>query len=135
MAFIDWSDQFGTGIEMFDDHHRQLVNLINRLYEAIQAGTAANQFEQILNELSDYVLYHFNTEEHWMKSISYSDLAAHEQEHYRFVKRLFEIQRNYHEKKVVKPLEVVSFLKNWLANHIQVVDKQYVVAHAGRLPA
>ena len=41
MAFINWSEEFTTGIESIDDQHRHLVDLVNKFEEASRRGTGS----------------------------------------------------------------------------------------------
>ncbi len=125
MSFITWNDSFKTGVDQLDEHHRYLVELINKLYEDIETKADSEHFEALLDELLDYTSYHFNAEEYWMKANNCPDLARQEQEHYKFIKRVIEIRSDFKKKNVVKPLGLISFLKNWLTHHILEVDANY----------
>lgn len=37
-----WNDSFATGIALIDEHHQQLVAIMNRLARHFVAGTHAN---------------------------------------------------------------------------------------------
>jgi hemerythrin len=131
MSIFVWDESFELGIEQFDEHHRHLVGLLNKTYDDFTAGTSHESLESTLDELIDYATYHFAAEEHWMKEHRYPDLRQHLDEHERFSRRVVEIQKDYHGRKVKLSLEVLSFLKNWLSNHILKTDAAYGKFYSG----
>jgi len=58
-----WNENFETGVPAIDAQHRQLVELLNRLASQVAAGASADELDKILDELTDYAVYHFETEE------------------------------------------------------------------------
>jgi len=125
MAFIEWSDDFRLGVQQFDDHHKHLVSLLNKTYDNYICGTSVEVLETILDELIDYATYHFAAEEYWMKENRYPELERHMEEHNRFSMRIVEIQKDFHSKRTNMSLEVMSFLKSWLSEHILKSDADY----------
>lgn len=125
MPIFVWDESFELGIELFDEHHRHLVGLLNKTYDNFTSGTRNESIESVLDELIDYATYHFAAEEHWMKEHRYPDLRQHQEEHERFSRRVVEIQNDYHSLKAKLSLEVLSFLKRWLSDHILNTDAEY----------
>ena len=41
MPFMEWNDDLSVGVDLFDEHHKVLIGLINELYETMgtNAGT------------------------------------------------------------------------------------------------
>jgi hemerythrin len=60
---IEWEDIYSVGIEEFDNDHKKLIELINRLHQAMLDKKAKEVLGEIINELVDYTIYHFNKEE------------------------------------------------------------------------
>ncbi len=77
-AFI-WDDKFDTGVDIVDEQHRKLVDLINQLGSINARLTSTAELGEILKELADYTVYHFGTEEALMKQ--YGVDAAHQDTH------------------------------------------------------
>lgn len=122
MAFIDWDGSLLTGIDEIDQDHRHLVMLLNRAYEdVIDKGSLAST-GAILEELYDYATYHFHREEGKMAAMEYPQAAEHLAEHRRFIKRVTEMHKDYLGGRGTVALEMVTFLRNWLVNHISQVD-------------
>lgn len=127
MPFMEWSEKYELGITKFDDDHKQLVNLLNRTYRSFTDGAKQDEIMMVLDELCDYATYHFSAEEHWMRVNKYPGLPDHIEEHEKFCNRVTEIQKDIHKGRESLSLEVLTFLMNWLTNHILVSDAVYGV--------
>jgi hemerythrin len=80
---------------------------------------------ELLDELSDYVSYHFVSEELWMMENSYPQYEQHIAEHNSYIKHLQEFQRGYKQGKAETSLEIFTFLRRWLIEHILKSDADY----------
>ena len=58
-----WDTNFETGLELIDDQHRELVNILNRLAANLANLSGEVVLNEIFDELSAYADYHFATEE------------------------------------------------------------------------
>jgi hemerythrin len=125
MSLMDWEDKYALGIDEFDQHHKQLIKLLNMTYDGIANGAGNEELSVVLDELLKYATYHFSAEEHWMKEHRYPDLLRHINEHEIFILRVLKFYRDLCSEKVHLPLEVLHFLKNWLATHIIDTDAAY----------
>jgi hemerythrin len=133
MSIFLWDKNFELGIDLFDEHHRRLVDLLNKTYDNFVSRASHETLEPILDELIDYATYHFAAEEHWMGLHGYPQLQLHRAEHERFCRMIVEIQSDYHKHKVNLSLEVLAFVRNWLQDHILKTDAEYGRWSAGML--
>lgn len=125
MSMIKWDDSYFTGIEQFDAEHKHLFGLLNTAYDDFIDGSQRETLGTVLDELADYATYHFANEEHWMDEFNYPDLDKHREEHEKFRLRLRELVKDYHMQKNSLSLELLTFLTNWLINHINKTDADY----------
>jgi len=125
MPFIDWESRFELGIENFDDHHRHLVSLINKVYDDYTAEAPSEKLGAVLEELIDYASYHFNIEELWMEKNHYSKLDQHSAEHNKFHTAMIDFKRDYSQGTLNISLDILIFLKSWLIGHILKTDSEY----------
>jgi hemerythrin len=125
MPIIEWNESFRLGVQQFDEHHQHLVKLLNRVYDDFTAGAPAENVGIILDELIDYATYHFTAEETWMRENAYPKLTEHCDKHNRFTSRVVEMQKDYHAGKLHMTIEVLSFINNWITNHILETDSKY----------
>lgn len=125
MAFIDWSPALSTGVTEFDNQHKKLIGYANELHTAMAAGKGKDVLGKVLANLINYTATHFAAEEKLMVQHKYPDLAVQQQEHRALVDKVNALKRDFDSGKLTLSLEVMNFLKEWLAKHIQGSDKKY----------
>lgn len=125
MALLSWDQSFSVEVAELDGHHRKLFSLINTLHDAMRAGKGRTIVEQIAAELSDYTQAHFRAEEALMERTNYPALPGHRAEHQRFIARVAEIKKDLDAGTGGNAVEVLEFLKDWVAEHIKKVDRNY----------
>jgi len=116
-----WNDNFNTGLTEIDEQHKVLVSLINQLASHIGNESDLSLLDETFEELANYAVYHFQSEELiWGKFFpSDSSLKTHKETHHSFLSTVKELKKE----ELTKPLNVViedvlSFLTHWLAHHI-----------------
>ena len=124
MERISWSSQLSTGIIEQDNQHKRLIDLINELNDAMQAGQSTQVMGKVLTELMNYTVFHFDYEEKLMAQYKYEDSIAHRAEHTKFVQTISDYMMNYDSGKEDISAEIMSFLRGWLTNHIMNSDKK-----------
>jgi hemerythrin-like metal-binding protein len=132
MAFIDWTDELSVGVNMFDDDHKELISLANRLHDSISVGTQQSALTFLLSELENYTIFHFGHEEGMMLQYSYPDYEKHKKEHDSLVEKVQEFSAQVASGKTKISLSIMGFLKEWLVNHIMGTDKKYTQFFAGK---
>ncbi|OGQ78630.1 MAG: hemerythrin [Deltaproteobacteria bacterium RIFOXYA12_FULL_58_15] len=125
MAIIGWQDAFSVGIEEIDAQHRKLIDIINNLHEAMRDKKAKGILGDIVNEMADYATLHFATEEKYLVAFGYPEIVVHESEHNAFTKKVADLRERLAQGTLVLSLEVITFLRDWLTNHILSSDKKY----------
>ncbi len=121
---IIWSKSYSVGVSQMDNEHQRLIDIINNLYSAMRAGRSAEAIGAILDELIDYTKTHFAHEERLMQDSGYAGFDEQKRAHEALVAQVVEIQQKYRAGTALGQ-EVMTFLKNWLVNHIQGLDKRY----------
>jgi hemerythrin-like metal-binding protein len=58
-----WDDHFKVGIPTIDQQHYRLVELLNQLAREVVFASQFSRLDEIFNDLLDYTIYHFQTEE------------------------------------------------------------------------
>ncbi len=127
MEYIEWKSAYELGFEQIDLQHKNLVALLNQLYDYIQKGTTIpkDNIQDILSNLVNYTVYHFDTEEDLLEQSGYADLKAHKVQHESFKQSITNYITIY-ELNDFDPTEIAEFLKQWLLNHIAKEDMKYV---------
>jgi len=128
MSKLVWSEDFSVHIHRFDDQHKQLIEYINDLYDAMSDKRERDVVARILDELVDYTMTHFIDEEVALLRNDYPEYDRHKEEHDRFVAQVRDMHVRFHAAKSFSRVlctEIVAVLTDWLKNHIMVVDKRY----------
>lgn len=124
-----WDDSLAVGVDVIDIQHRELIDRIGDLRQAMSKGQTRSEVGKMMAFLDQYVVDHFGTEEKLMKRRKYTDYVAHRQEHLNFTTEL-SVKRTTYEA-LEKEGAILSFfavelerwLSEWLANHISKIDK------------
>jgi hemerythrin-like metal-binding protein len=127
MAYVDWSSAISVNVADIDSQHKTLVRLINNLHEAMTQGKGKDVIGTTLDELIEYTRTHFSYEEAKMKASGYNQYLSHKLEHDRLTRQVMDLQKQYAAGKASLTIEVLNFLRDWLVNHIQGVDRKAFV--------
>jgi len=125
MAFLTWTDQYKLNIKEIDEQHKYLFNLLNRLYDSVVEGDERSTLDNVLAELIDYTVYHFNTEEKMLEEQNYPELDIQKQEHNELTGQVIELQTKFRDGSATISFEVLDFLSNWLTTHTMGSDQKY----------
>ena len=126
MPFIEWGDKYLLGVEQFDVHHKHLVGLLNEVYDMFLSKDVCDEnLERILDSLAEYANYHFDLEESWMRQVGYPWQEEHVLEHKRFIYKLYALNKQFNDDKSLLTVEMVTFLRRWLCEHILSADARY----------
>lgn len=125
MALINWENSYSVKVKNVDTQHQKLFTLINDLYDAMNQGKGRDVTGKILDELVTYTKTHFAYEEQLLKGNGYPAFAAHKAEHDLFTGKVVDFQKQYQEGKASLALPLMTFLKDWLTNHIRGTDQKY----------
>ena len=119
-----WTPDLMTGNAVVDAEHRELIALIDKL-ELVGDGPEGSGIAEALDELTDYVFVHFQMEEKLMRREDYpaDRLEAHVAEHRKLEQRTGELVKQYSDGALSTVDPIVSFLYDWLQDHIQQVDR------------
>lgn len=125
MPFLMWSGNYSVRIQAMDEQHRKLVDLINQLHDGISAGKGQAVLCQVLDALADYTRTHFTAEERLMQSGGFPGFAKHKAEHDALISKVKAIQKQAQAGQTEIGSGLLSFLREWLINHIMGSDKAY----------
>ena len=125
MALITWSTDLSVNVKGFDEEHKKLINMVNDLHSAMGAGKSKEAMEKILTGLVDYTKTHFAAEEQLMQKHNYPGYQTHKAQHVELTTKVVDFQNKLHNGKAIVSMDVMTFLKDWLSNHIMTIDKKY----------
>lgn len=112
-----------TGIEVIDDQHGQILDLIKELGEL--TGSPDHQhIASVIDQVFSLTLNHFAFEEELMEQVDYPFLKVHRRLHDHFIQRLTSFTQRFDTGENVID-EMVVFMDKWLHNHFIQEDKDY----------
>ena len=123
---IKWSDKYSVGISIIDEEHKKLFELINKANLVAKFGNNSNDVLAILDQMTEYVLNHFETEEHYMKEFHFPRFQPHRSEHIDFTNTTMDYKNRAVGGDYQITNEILEYLMQWLSNHIQVTDTKYI---------
>ena len=122
-----FNETFETGIELVDEEHKKLFEIIGKIHATIEEELVHDKFDsimEIIEELRDYTRVHFSDEEEYMRKIGYDGLAKQQILHQNFIDKMKELNLDdVDENQEAYLYDFLEFLQNWLVNHILKVDK------------
>ena len=125
MPLFQWTPELSVNVKEIDNQHKQLVNLINLLHDSMKSGKGKDVMGKVLNDLTDYTVYHFGTEERLFQKYRYIEYPQHKKEHDDLTKQVLDVKSKFLAGQTTVTIEVMNFLKDWLNNHIKHSDKKY----------
>ena len=125
MAAINWNESLSVKISSIDLQHKKLIALVNSFYDHINQASQKDKMLELIKSLKDYTVFHFSTEEKYMKQTSYPDFKNHKAEHDKFVTTVLSFEDRYKSGKLLLTVEITIVIKEWISKHIMVTDKEY----------
>ena len=125
MTLINWNDSLSVGVAEIDRQHKNLIAMINELDNAMRVGKGKDVIGRIVDDLIIYTATHFRIEEKYFAQFGYPGAEKHKKEHAAFVKKVADFNNGFGKGKLALTTEVMSFLSDWLKNHIMGTDKEY----------
>jgi two-component system, NtrC family, sensor kinase len=139
-AFV-WDDRFVTGIDIVDQQHHHLVDVVNQVGDMLLGSSEVSEaaLQGLFKQLADYAVKHFADEERLMKATNLDPrhVDLHTRHHKEFVQQVVAMWKSRATMK--NPAEVVhGFLTAWLTFHILSEDQdmahQIALVKTGKTP-
>jgi hemerythrin-like metal-binding protein len=124
MTFVQFSEDLHLGHSLIDSQHASLFEAVNQLHDLMLAGTSRQQLGRVLAFLRSYTVEHFATEEAFMAETDYPEMPAHKAQHDELVRQVQELEEKHTAGSLTLSITVMTFLRDWLAQHISVDDRK-----------
>ncbi len=125
MSLLEWDSSFSVNVELIDEQHKMLVQMINNLYHAMQWGKGNEELSKLINQMSVYAAMHFAREEHYFDTLGYPEAEEHKKEHLYFENQVAQFEQDFNAGKQDVTQDILDFLSRWLVNHIKGSDKKF----------
>ena len=125
MDKIIWVDEYSVGHKTLDIQHKELIELINKLYEYRNESIDSETINDIITELLKFQNHHLEYEEELLKSLGYPGYKEHKASHAEYTKTISGYTIEAIIKKNIRPIDYLKFIKHWLFDHILVEDMKF----------
>jgi hemerythrin len=122
MKDLRWDKTLSVEVAEIDADHRRLLELFNRLGNAVEDGESQDYIRMVMDELISCTEWHFKHEEWLMQKYGYPDLAQHRSEHEELIASGKALQRQLEAAGASLSAQEIEFLEHWLTGHIYGAD-------------
>lgn len=119
MVTFKIDEKHSVGNFVLDEQHQHFVSLIESLSDSHEGA-----LQSVIDELFEYIRYHFEDEERMLRDVDYPLLEEHIVQHGRFVKFVI-LMTDKLQQKTLQVDEVKTLLIEWFVNHICVEDMKF----------
>lgn len=125
MNRIEWNDNYLLGISEIDVQHKKLLALANDLYDVIAGDDEGFKIQMsvVLKKLTDYTVYHFESEEKFMELHGYTGVSVHKMAHDSFIKEVNNQINLLSSNNKDSAAKFYTFITNWVLTHIAKADQ------------
>ena len=123
ISYIKWEPKYSVGVEILDEQHRKLFDIVNDLIDEIEMGS--KNLLPVIGDLVAYISVHFKQESIVMMESNYPGFMKHSQEHRNFTEKVQAFLQDYEQGDAELGLKMIVFLKEWIFNHTTRLDIEY----------
>lgn len=131
----DFKKKYTIGIPELDEQHETFFTLLNTitgvardLYSPLDEDEA-DDLVDVLGEVREYALLHFQTEEDLMREAGYHGLEGQEEAHARFISDLTRMEAEVMNGTAIPAIKIRNFVHDWLRDHILELDREFGEFH------
>ena len=121
-----WDSSYSVRVKEIDDQHKRLIDYINLLETSAADNDPKELMSGILKGLMVYTIEHFTTEEDYFRQFNYEKTEEHIAEHQSLIKKLNVFVSQFEADDHFDADHFMSFLRDWLIDHIMGADKEYM---------
>lgn len=123
---FEWKEEYSVQVKELDEQHKKLVQLIFRLFTAMNEQKTREELKTILDRLISYAVEHFSTEEKYFQSFQYEQADEHIAEHRKFTNKVADLKSRLENNEIEISFELIDFLEDWLVTHLMEQDRKYI---------
>ena len=122
MTLLTWTSEYSVGIEAVDLEHREMIGLINELYDEMSDKKDPESIEHFLGDIHATISAHFALEERVMQRSSYREYEAHKDDHEELLDQIRDLMDSFD----MNPDSGLSLLQerlsDWFTSHFSTFD-------------
>lgn len=121
-TLLEWRPEFSIGLPEVDTEHRDIIRLINALYDSCLCRDEPSAVAGFLGETYAWIHAHFALEERLMRDIGYDGYAPHKAEHERLLAEIGEVIEACETGAAFDADGFGAVLAAWFAGHFRTQD-------------
>lgn len=127
-----WKDNYSLDIPVIDTQHKQLLKIGTKLFlmmsdKDTRKSDKYDEIMEVIHELKEYTIYHFDFEEKLFEESNYEDTVEHIREHNTFIDKITEIETSDIDAfQNMISMDLIAFIASWIEKHILESDMAYV---------
>ena len=122
MSLLTWKTEYSVGVAAVDDEHRELIDLINVLYERINGRSSADEIEHGLESIHNAISLHFALEERIMRDANYEEYDDHKEDHEMLLDEIRDLMDDFLADTTEGGAQLESRLSSWFGEHFASFD-------------
>lgn len=125
MPIMTWDKTLDIGVEPMNAEHRDILDAMNRIYDAHAAGQKGAAIDHLVARLGEITTKHFADEERYMEKIGFPALKPHRLIHGQLLQEFGKHAAAIKAAGGTANQDFFLFLKRWLTAHIKGIDIKY----------
>jgi len=131
---IKWQPAMSVGNEEIDRQHKKAIKMLNKLISFVSVDHLGD-IRKVIHFTEEYVHFHFDYEENYMKEINYPHLAKHKKLHEEYQKFVDDFKEEFNSIMLEKSVSSIKlkklhdkakkFLGEWFVNHTLTADLDF----------
>lgn len=122
---ITQEDKYNLYVSLIIEDHKKLIGTIDKAIVAKQHKKSPEEMKEILHDIICHADKHFTTEELYMIEFKYPEYLCHKESHMDFSIKALACHNSIINCDYQTANEMLEYLKQWLINHFQEIDKKY----------
>lgn len=119
-----WQSAYSVGVAGFDEAHRALIDRADALIRAVSAKGRQPETRDILDDLIECAVEHFEEEERTLQELDWPGLPEHLQAHNLLLRTLLKFKSDLRYGRLTAE-ETAEFITEWVLAHIKDEDMKY----------
>jgi hemerythrin-like metal-binding protein len=122
MPLLEWKSNYSVGIEAVDFEHKELIEIINKLYDQLIARGEPLVASAFFGDLICAISAHFALEERFMRERGYDQFPQHKADHERLLDDILGIMDDFEGDETANRADLASRLDAWFSRHFETHD-------------
>ena len=122
MELLQWKPDYALGIPSVDHEHRELIGMINQIYQQMSGEPDAWAVESCLEDIYAGIAAHFALEERHMRETRYEEYEAHKEEHEELLDQILDMMDEFAADPQSGRVTLERRLSDWFGHHFATFD-------------